>query len=111
MTQQWSPSKQEEAPIVPPGTSSEPFDTNPPDSAASVGPRRGGSKPGSRWRVYLLAGGGYLALSGVLWWHVLPHPKTVTTCGCGDAALTLWVIRWPAYALSHGLNPFFSPKL
>ena len=111
MTQQWSPSKQEETPILPPRTSSDPFKLNPADSAASVGARRCGSKPGSRWRVYLLAGGGYLALSVVLWWHVLPHPKTVTTCGCGDAALTLWVIRWPAYALSHGLNPFFSPKL
>jgi hypothetical protein len=42
---------------------------------------------------------------------VLPHPGSLTTCGCGDAALTLWVIKWPAYALSHGLNPFYSSKL
>ena len=111
MTQQWSPSKQEEVPIGPPRTSSDPFDPNPPDAEASVGAGRDGSTPSGRWRVYLLAGGGYLTLSVVLWWHVLPHPNTVTTCGCGDAALTLWVIRWPAYALSHGLNPFFSPKL
>ncbi len=58
-----------------------------------------------------MASGIYLAVSLVLWWHVLPHASTVTTCGCGDAALTLWVIKWPAYALSHGLNPFFSSKL
>jgi len=35
----------------------------------------------------------------------------VTTCGCGDTALTLWVIKWPSYALSHGINPFYSSKL
>jgi len=64
-----------------------------------------------RWPSYLLAGGGYLVVSLVLWWHVLPHLRSVTTCGCGDGALTLWVIKWPAYALSHGLNPFYSSKL
>jgi hypothetical protein len=58
-----------------------------------------------------VAGGGYLTLSLILWAHVLPHPRSLTTCGCGDGALTLWVIRWPAYALSHGLNPFYSSKL
>jgi len=63
-----------------------------------------------RWS-YLLAGGTYLALSLIVWWRVLPHPRTLATCGCGDAALTLWVIKWPAYALSHGLNPFYSSKL
>jgi hypothetical protein len=62
-------------------------------------------------RVYALAAGSYLLLSLILWWHVLPHPRSVTTCGCGDGALTLWVIKWPAYALSHGLNPFYSSKL
>lgn len=64
-----------------------------------------------RWRPFALAGGLYLVTSVILWWHVLPHPSTLTTCGCGDAALTLWVIKWPAYALSHGLNPFYSSKL
>lgn len=63
------------------------------------------------WRLYLVVGCLYTALSVVLWWHVLPHPRSVTTCGCGDAALTLWVIKWPAYALSHGLNPFYSSKM
>ena len=65
----------------------------------------------SRWRLYGAVGGAFLVLSLLLWWHVLPHPRSVTTCGCGDAALTLWVIRWPAYAISHGLNPFYSSKL
>ena len=59
----------------------------------------------------VVAGGGYLITSIVVWANVLPHFASVTTCGCGDAALTLWVIKWPAYALSHGLNPFYSSKL
>ncbi len=64
-----------------------------------------------RWAAYLGAGVLYLLVSLVLWWHVLPHPSSVTTCGCGDAALTLWVIKWPAYAIAHGLNPLYSSKL
>ncbi len=70
-----------------------------------------GSTSWHQWRPYLVAAASYLAVSVVLWWHVLPHPASVTTCGCGDQALTLWVLRWPAYALSHGLNPFYSSKL
>ncbi len=62
-------------------------------------------------RALAIAGGLYLVASLIVWWHVLPHPSTLTTCGCGDAALTLWVIKWPAYALSHGLNPFYSSRL
>jgi hypothetical protein len=58
-----------------------------------------------------LAGGAYLVVSLILWWHVLPHPQSLTTCGCGDGALNIWLINWPAYALSHGLSPFYSSKL
>lgn len=60
---------------------------------------------------YAVAGSFYLMASVVLWWHVGAHPTTSTTCGCGDAALTLWVIEWPAHAIAHGLNPFFSSQL
>jgi hypothetical protein len=35
----------------------------------------------------------------------------VTTCGCGDASLFLWFLEWPAYALAHGHNPFYSTAL
>ncbi|MGC8462140.1 MAG: hypothetical protein ACP5P9_00510 [Acidimicrobiales bacterium] len=35
----------------------------------------------------------------------------MTTCACGDGALTLWVLAWPAHALAHGENPFFSSML
>jgi hypothetical protein len=55
---------------------------------------------------------GYLVVSILLWWHVWSsHPTTVTTCGCGDSALFLWFLEWPAYALAHGHNPFFSTAL
>lgn len=29
-------------------------------------------------------------------------------CNCGDQAQEVWFLRWPLYAISHGLNPFFS---
>src|SRR5579863_400495 len=64
---------------------------------------------GSRSLPYLLAAGGYLALSILVWWHVWStHPTAVTTCGCGDPSAAIWYTSWPAYALSHGLNPLFS---
>ena len=54
----------------------------------------------------------YLALSVVLWWNVWStHPAGVTTCACGDASLFLWFLEWPAYAIAHGHNPFYSTAL
>jgi hypothetical protein len=54
----------------------------------------------------------YLVVAIALWWHAWSsHPTTVTTCGCGDSALFLWFLEWPAYALAHGHNPFFSTAL
>ena len=32
-------------------------------------------------------------------------------CGCGDPALFLWFFQWPATALAHGENPFYSTAL
>jgi hypothetical protein len=68
-----------------------------------------GSRRTRPLRSLLLAGAAYLALAVVLWWHVWTgHPTSTTTCGCGDSSLFTWFIEWPAYALRHGLNPFFS---
>ena len=54
----------------------------------------------------------YLALAVVVWWGVWStHPTSVTTCGCGDSALFLWFLDWPAVALAHGHNPFFSTAM
>lgn len=62
--------------------------------------------------VYLAAGACYLAVSVGLWWHVwTSHPTTTFTCGCGDPALFLWFLAWPAYAIAHGQSLFYSTAL
>ncbi len=54
----------------------------------------------------------YLALGFVLWVHAWAEgAATHTLCGCGDPALFLWFFQWPATALAHGQNPFFSTAL
>src|SRR5580658_6763847 len=71
-----------------------------------------GVKPRRSVGGLALAFVGYLAVALVLWWHVWSsHPTTVTTCGCGDASLFLWFLEWPAYALAHGHDPFYSTAL
>ncbi len=45
----------------------------------------------------------------VLWWHVWTgHPTSTLTCACGDVAQEVWFIAWPAWAVAHLANPFFS---
>jgi hypothetical protein len=71
-----------------------------------------GSGPDHRVRAFLTATAGYLVLSLFLWWHVWStHPTSTTTCGCGDSSLFTWFLAWPAYAISHGLNPLYSTAL
>jgi hypothetical protein len=54
----------------------------------------------------------YLAVSVLLWWGVWStHPTSTTTCACGDSALFLWFLEWPAYALAHGHSLFWSAWL
>src|SRR6516225_4861208 len=54
----------------------------------------------------------YLAVAFVLWVHAWSGGATThTLCGCGDPALFLWFLQWPATALAHGHNPFFSTAL
>ena len=58
------------------------------------------------------AGLAYLALGFVLWIHAWTEGATThTLCGCGDPALFLWFFQWPATALAHGENPFYSTAL
>ncbi|HUC06120.1 MAG TPA: hypothetical protein VL961_12020 [Acidimicrobiales bacterium] len=53
---------------------------------------------------------GFFTLPAVaLWWHVWTgHPSSTLTCACGDPAQEVWFVAWPAWALSHLANPFFS---
>src|SRR5580658_2540964 len=45
----------------------------------------------------------------VLWWHVWTgHPTSTLTCACGDPAQEVWFIAWPAWAIAHLGNLFFS---
>ena len=45
----------------------------------------------------------------MLWWHVWTgHPTSTLTCACGDPAQEVWFVAWPAWALWHAANPFFS---
>ena len=59
-----------------------------------------------------VAGLVYVALGFVLWIRAWSEGATThTLCGCGDPALFLWFFQWPATALAHGHNPFFSTAL
>jgi len=45
----------------------------------------------------------------VLWWHAWDgHLASSLACPCGDSGQQVWFVAWPAYALRHGVNPFFS---
>ncbi len=71
--------------------------------------RRGRATSG---RATLVAAGCYLGLAVALWSQVwTSHPASTTTCGCGDSSLFTWFLAWPATALAHGLDPFFSTAM
>jgi hypothetical protein len=64
------------------------------------------------WMTLAAAGVVYLALGFALWVHAWADgASTHTLCGCGDPALFLWFFQWPATALAHGHNPFYSTAL
>jgi hypothetical protein len=64
------------------------------------------------WMSLLAAGLVYLVIGFALWIHAwVSGATTHTLCGCGDPALFLWFFQWPATALAHGQNPFFSTAL
>jgi hypothetical protein len=62
--------------------------------------------------VLAAAGGSYLVVGVVLWWHAWSAGgSTHTLCACGDPALFLWFFQWPATAVAHLHNPFYSTAL
>jgi hypothetical protein len=84
-----------------------------PDPVGALPPAGGGR--GAAWpalRTVALAGTAYILLSLGVWWNVWTgHPSTVTTCGCGDSSLFQWFLAWPAYAISHGLDPWYASAM
>jgi hypothetical protein len=65
-----------------------------------------------RVRAVAVSAVAYLVASIVVWWNVWSaSPSSTTTCGCGDSSLFTWFLDWPAYAMSHGLNPLYSTAM
>ncbi|HEX4219257.1 MAG TPA: hypothetical protein VHZ02_12845 [Acidimicrobiales bacterium] len=64
-----------------------------------------------RARPIAFAFAAYLILGVALWWNAWAHPASTGTCACGDSALFLWFLEWPAYAIAHGHNLFYSTSL
>ena len=65
-----------------------------------------------RWRAPAVAAGLYLVAAVALWWNVWSgHPTSSATCGCGDTSLLTWFMAWPAWAIRHGADPFFTTRL
>ena len=51
----------------------------------------------------------FTAPAVLLWWHVWSgHPANTLTCACGDPAQEVWFMAWPAWAIAHLQDPFFS---
>ena len=82
--------------------------------------RRGGARAGGGARrtlgsvaaamgPALGATAAYSAAAIFLYHRILFAPTTsMPGCDCGDQTQEVWFLRWPLYAVSHGLDPFFS---
>jgi hypothetical protein len=58
---------------------------------------------------HLAAIAGFAVPAVIVWWHVWSgHPASTLTCGCGDPAQQVWFTEWPAWAIAHLHNPFFT---
>ncbi len=97
------------APAVLPDTSG----SGPPDERAPAAPRPRPLRARSlRLGRHLLAIVAFGIPGVVLWWHAWDgHLGSTLACACGDSGQTVWFVAWPAYALAHGLDPFFSSAL
>jgi hypothetical protein len=51
----------------------------------------------------------YTVLAGLVYGlHPPATSVTLPPCACGDISSQVWFVAWPAYALTHGLNPLYS---
>jgi hypothetical protein len=80
-------------------------------SSAPEGELAGRPRPHRARRVLVHLGviGAFALPAVVLWWHAwIGGLGSTLTCACGDSGQQVWFVAWPAYALAHGHNPFFS---
>jgi hypothetical protein len=100
-------------------TADEPLPVTPgavPDLPQPPGPdlpeRPGAGPRAPRWRTLgppVLAVVVYCLLAAFAYGAVSPVSNSaLPPCACQDVALQAWFQAWPAYAISHGLNPLFS---
>jgi hypothetical protein len=81
------------------------------DTLSLVGPsgRSGLSRAARTVGFHLGALALFTVPAVVLWWNVWSgHPANTLTCACGDPAQQVWFTAWPAWAIAHLQNPFFS---
>lgn len=72
----------------------------------------GGTSRRATGITYAAVSAGYLVLAVVLWWGAWStHPTSVATCACNDPSLFVWFLEWPAYAIAHAHNPFYSSSI
>ncbi|MGO9557707.1 MAG: hypothetical protein ACLPQS_15030 [Acidimicrobiales bacterium] len=54
----------------------------------------------------------YLVIAAVAYWPAESFSRSqILGCACSDPVQETWFLAWPAYALRHGLNPFFTSYL
>jgi hypothetical protein len=66
----------------------------------------------TRFLLPAAAIGVYAAIAVLAFYPVAPlSGARLIGCGCSDAAQETWFLAWPAYAVAHAANPFFSSLL
>ena len=85
--------------------------TAPPTSRRGPPPQTDGPRSRALRAIgfHAVAIAGFTVPAIALWWHVWSgHPSSTLTCGCGDPAQQVWFTAWPAWAIAHLHNVFFS---
>lgn len=77
--------------------------------AERPGPRLGRLLATCRWPALALVLYTAAALGRFAGAWTAPGSRSI--CGCGDAAFTMWFLRWAPYAVAQGLSPFFTTWL
>ncbi len=64
---------------------------------------------GRRWLPIVVVSVVYLVLATFAYAHTaFAGGSRLPICACGDQVQEVWFLRWPMYAIAHGLNPLFT---